>query len=289
MILTTRTKVAAAGLVYRTIELMRNIVGKSKYATVERDGLKWCLDLSEGIDFSIYILGGFERATAATLRKLVRPGSVVFDIGANIGSHTLGLARSAGPNGRVLAIEPTDFAFAKLKRNLGLNPQLDSRTRSYQVLLTSDPQAALPAQVYASWPLGGDRPVHPKLRGRLSSTSGARVDTLDGLVEREGLARVDLIKIDVDGDEYAVLKGGAKTLARYGPTLVMELSPWVHTRQDFAALVELLKELGYSLQDASTWRPLPLRADYLEKLIPDGAGINAIARSDKNYNGERRA
>jgi FkbM family methyltransferase len=291
MILTTKTKVAAAGAAYRVMSLARSIVGKNRYVTLERGGLKWCLDLSEGIDFSIYLFGAFERSTVASLQKLAKPGDVIFDIGANIGAHTLGLARCAGPEGRVFAFEPTDFAFAKLKRNLALNPELELRTRSYQILLASDPGAALPAKIYSSWPLAGDEPVHPKHRGRLSTTSDALVDTVDGFVTREGIARLDLIKIDVDGNEYPVLKGAIRTLARFGPTLVMELSPYVHAEQNqsFAALIELLRDLGYSLQDASTWRSLPLRADDLERLIPDGAGINVIARPGEGYEGKRRA
>jgi len=108
---------------------------------------------AEGIDFSIYLLGAFERSTVRALQKLVIPGSVVFDIGANIGAHTLGLARSVGPAGRVFAIEPSDFAFAKLKRNLALNPELESRTHAHQILLAAEIEALLPPTIYASWPL----------------------------------------------------------------------------------------------------------------------------------------
>jgi tRNA G37 N-methylase Trm5 len=122
MILTTRTKISLAALAYRTIAAGRAIVGKNDYATVRRGGLTWALDLREGIDFSIFLLGAFERSTVRTLKKLARPESVVFDIGANIGAHTLGLARNVGPAGRVFAFEPADFAFEKLKRNLALNP-----------------------------------------------------------------------------------------------------------------------------------------------------------------------
>jgi FkbM family methyltransferase len=291
MILTTKTKVAAAGAAYRVISLARSIAGRDKCVDVRRGGMNWHLDLSEGIDFSIYLLGAFERSTVATLRKLVRPGSIIFDVGANIGAHTLGLARSTGPEGHVFAFEPTDFAFAKLKRNLALNPELELRTHAYQILLASDPGMALPAKIYSSWPLAGNEPVHPKHRGRLSTTSDALVDTVDGFVTREGIARLDLIKIDVDGNEYPVLQGASRTLARFGPTLVMELSPYVHAEQNqsFATLIELLRDLDYSLQDASTWRSLPLRADDLEMLIPDGAGINVIARPREGYESKHRA
>lgn len=274
-------KIALAGIAYRTVVIGRMIAGKDDCAIVRRGGAQWQLDLNEGIDFSIYLLGAFEKSTVQTLRKLVRPGDIVFDIGANIGAHTLGLAMDVGPRGRVFAFEPTDFAFAKLERNLALNPELRARTDARQVLLAAEPTAPCQAEIYASWPLRTDAPVHPKHRGRLATTTGASVDTLDSLVEREGIERLNLIKIDVDGAEYPVLMGGVRTIKKFRPTLVMEMSPYVHAEQNqsFEALVALLQEYGYSLQDASTWEPLPLRSDLLEALIPDGAGINVIAQA----------
>ena len=101
--LTTKTKVSLASLAYKFIATGRTMAGKNNRVTVRRRGLMWSLDLSEGIDFSIYLLGAFERSTVITLEKLVKPGDVVFDIGANIGAHTLGLARSVGSAGRVFA------------------------------------------------------------------------------------------------------------------------------------------------------------------------------------------
>ena len=280
MILTTKTKIALAGIAYRAIAMGRAVLGRNDCVTVERGGNKWGLDLREGIDFSIYLLGAFERSTVRTLQKLAMPGSVVFDIGANMGAHTLGLARSVGSTGRVFAFEPSDFAFAKLKHNLALNPELESRTRAYQILLAEEIGAQLPPTIYASWPLQANEPVHPKLRGRLSATSNASVNTLDTFVESQSISRLDLIKIDVDGHEYPVLKGGAKTLARFQPTLLMEMSPYVQDEYShgFAALVALLQEADYSLEDASTGKTVPLHVDELQSLIPDGAGINVVAR-----------
>lgn len=255
--LTTKTKIALAATAYRVIRAGRALAGKDNHAVVRRGGIRWSLDLSEGIDFSIYLLGAFERSTVATLEKLVEPGDTVFDIGANIGAHTLGLARSVGPAGRVYAFEPADFAVEKLKRNLELNPELKARTRVQQALLVAQAGSEGQKEIYASWPLETDRPVHPKHRGRLVTTANAAVDTLDDFVQREGLERLDLIKIDVDGHELAVLQGGRRTLARFRPTLLMEMSPYVHAEEggSFAGLVELLREAGYAIQDAGIGSP----------------------------------
>jgi FkbM family methyltransferase len=280
MILTTKKKIAVAGIAYRMVAMGRAIAGKDDRVTVRRGGFRWDLDLHEGIDFSIYLLGAFEKSTVRALHKLVRPGDIAFDIGSNIGAHTLGLAKSVGPTGRVFAFEPTDDAFAKLKRNLALNPELEARIHAHQIFLAARNDAPRQPEIYASWPLTKSASAHPKHQGRLVSTAQASVDTLDAFVEREGLDRLNLIKIDVDGFEYPVLMGGLRTLAKFRPLLLMEMSPYVHAEQSqsFEALVALLREYEYSLQDASTWKPLPLRSDQLEVLIPDGTGINVIAR-----------
>ena len=278
--LTTKQKVWLAASANRFVSIARSALGKGNFATVSRGGLRWRLDLNEGIDFAIYLLGAFERSTVNTLGKLVNPGDVVFDIGANIGAHTLGLARSVGPAGRVYAFEPADFAFAKLQANLALNPELDSRTFPRQILLSATAAEPVETEIYASWPLRAANGVHPKHRGMLVTTKGAAVDTLDLFARREGIERLNLIKMDVDGHELPVLQGGLETLKRFRPILVMELSPYVHRERghDFASFVELLHEARYSLQDAKNWRALPLDAGKLDALIPDGASINAIAR-----------
>jgi FkbM family methyltransferase len=280
--LTTKTKVALASIAYRCISAARFVAGKDNSAVVNRGGLRWSLDLSEGIDFSIYLLGAFERPTVKTLEKVVKQGDVVFDIGANIGAHTLGLARSVGPTGHVFAFEPTDFAFAKLKHNLALNPDLEARTLAFQVLLAATPAEDPQPEIYASWPLEKQDAVHPKHRGRLATTRGAVVNTLDQFVGRHSIPRLDLIKIDVDGHELPVLLGGRDVLDKFRPILVMEMSPYVHAEEQnsFADLVTLLRDAGYTIQDADTWNPLPLEASKLEALIPDGASMNVIARPD---------
>jgi FkbM family methyltransferase len=281
MIIPTRTKIAMAATVQAPIAAARSLFGRNHNAVATRDGMTWALDLREGIDFSIYLLGAFERSTRNTLRDRVQPGATVLDIGANIGAHTLGLARSVGASGCVHAFEPTDFAVAKLRRNLALNPELEKRVRVHQTMLAAYPSAPIQQEIYSSWPLSGGADVHPKHRGRLSTTNHARTDTLDAFAEREGISRVDLIKIDVDGHEYPVLLGGSNLLNRCQPVIVMEVSPYVHEEEgsSFPHLISLLRDHGYSLVDEGL-RQLPLEADKLAKMIPGGAGINAIALPD---------
>jgi FkbM family methyltransferase len=278
--LTTKAKIALAGVAYKFISLGRNLIGKDDSVVAERGGIRYHLDLNEGIDFSIYLLGAFEPGTQKTLQKLVKPGDVVFDIGANIGAHTLSMARSVGELGKVYAFEPADFAFAKLQRNLALNPELQARTFPQQILLSASSAGSPPSEIYASWPFQSAEPVHPKLRGRLVSAEHATVETLDHFVQCNDIARLDLIKMDVDGHELPVLQGAAETLRRFRPVLVMEMSPYIHAEfhHNFGHFVEILKDAGYKLRDADTGKSVPVDAAQLEALIPDGASINVVAQ-----------
>src|SRR5262245_47345305 len=128
MHLATATKVRAAGVLYRVVSTARRLVGRSPNAVVCRRGhLIWSLNLQDGIQLSIYLCGAFARATARTLSRLRPRGGVAIDVGANIGAHTLPLARHAGESGRVIAIEPTAWAVEGLRRNLALNAELSQR------------------------------------------------------------------------------------------------------------------------------------------------------------------
>jgi tRNA G37 N-methylase Trm5 len=100
----TVTKMRAAAGMYRVISTVRKLVGGGDLVRVVRNGLVWELDLSEGIDLAIFLFGQFESATAKAIERLVRPGAIVLDIGANIGAHTLPLARLVGSEGKVKLI-----------------------------------------------------------------------------------------------------------------------------------------------------------------------------------------
>lgn len=278
--LSTIKKINLAKVAYYLVAVARRILGKSSQnIEVTRSGIRWHLDLKEGIDFSIYILGGFEPSTLRLYNKLVKSGDVVFDIGANIGSHTLPLARLVGDIGHVYAFEPTDFAINKLHNNLNLNTNLIKRVTVCQAMLVSNENILVEKELFSSWPLVGDNKLHEKHKGQLMVTTGARAATLDNIVKEYNITRIDFIKLDVDGFEYSVLSGGEKTLKKFKPTILMELAPYLFKNQknEFIQMIELYKKLGYFFYDANNRKTLPVEAEKLFDLIPDGVSRNIIA------------
>jgi FkbM family methyltransferase len=285
-----RTMLTCARAAYQLVNVARG-PWRTKQVEVTRDGLRWSLDLREGIDLSIYLFGAFEPSVVRRYRHLVSPGDVVVDIGANVGAHTLPLARAAGESGRVVAFEPTGWAFEKLLANLALNPDLGGRVTAEHALLVSPGQQAVPAEIYSSWPLavgsgrsgqGGQAELHPQHRGMLRGTDGARAVTLDDYFAGDRQAsdkpsRVDFVKLDVDGAEPDVLAGAAATIERHRPAIVIEMAPCAYEGGDgFERIVGFLTSRGYRLEHLRTHRPLPTDADALAARIPDGSSMNVL-------------
>ncbi len=277
----TARKIAIAKTLYLAVSTARKAVGRPGRLVTTRKGIHYELDLCEGIDLAIYLLGSFEPPTCRTLAAHVKPGMTVLDAGANIGSHTLHLARLVGCTGRVYAFEPTAFAYAKLLRNLSLNPELQSRVVAYQYFLTREGSSTLPANVYSSWPLVARHNVHPKHLGEEKSTSGAQMKTLDQVMSENGDPAVHVIKIDVDGFECEVLSGARAILSRHKPTLVMELAPYILAERGSSAqeLISFLLAHGYQFFDEKTEQEIRTDSAFISRMVHDGASVNIVARA----------
>jgi len=280
MMLTTAQKLLIAKIAYWVLMTSRRVVGLTPQTQAKRGGIQWSLDLREGIDISIYLLGNFEPRTQRLYRRLVKPGDTIFDVGANIGSHALPLSLLVGNQGRVFAFEPTEFAYHKLLANIELNPELKSRVVPRQTMLTAPSQNGIPPALFSSWPLTGCDEVHEQHKGRSMATSGAGAKTLDEVVSQENIKKVTLIKLDVDGYESSVLSGAIETLKRDRPDILLELAPYLlkNCKEDLSRMVEIFRGLGYVWLDANRKHPLPLDEEQLWRLVPAGASRNVLAR-----------
>lgn len=276
-------KIFIARQLNRLLRVARRATGRNMRVRCRRRGILWELDLDEGIDLSIYLLGAYEPRTLRAYAPLVGPGAVVFDIGANIGAHTLHFARLVGPTGRVHAFEPTDFACAKLRANLALNPALAERVSLQQVFLVADRSVSPPAMVAASWPVADKSGDLNAWHARAEHSSRAIAITADDFCTQAGIDRLDLVKLDVDGHEWAVLQGFRASLARFRPVIIVEIAPFIYAgdkAREFDEFIGFLAGLGYRFTDANTGRAIPQTSDRLRHDITPGGGINAILRPE---------
>ena len=187
-----------------------------------------------------HLYGGFEPELHRTTIENVHAGSVVYDLGANYGLHTLLFARLAGPTGRVFSFEPMPRIRDALIENVGLNgfdnvtvvPLAVSDHVGRETFLTSKHDGAGHIQS------GG--------RGNNSDAeAGASFDvsltTLDRFVA-EGNPPPTFIKIDIEGAEGAALRGASEVLAKHRPTLLIEL----HTPDQDLQVGRELSAHGYT-------------------------------------------
>ena len=277
--LSTATKVRIARMLYLFLRLVRTPFRGRDLVSARRHGIVWDLDLREGIDLTIYALGAFERDTLKALESLVQPGATVLDIGANMGAHTLHLARLVGEMGRVIAFEPNDFPIPQPRGQLKADPALEPRVEVHQAFLVAD-AAATPvvSAVASSWPVDGSIPDNEAMGSRAMGVSGAAAMTVDGVLAASGDPVVQLIKMDVDGHELEVLEGARQVLIRCHPVIVMELAPYVfQPASNFDTMVRVLTELNYVFVPLGSTAELPSDPARLRSLIPRLGSVNVVA------------
>ena len=219
------------------------------------------LRVSPGTDIGrcVYAMGCFEPNELAYLSTALRPGQVFVDVGANEGLFSLLAASLVGRGGAVLAVEPSSRERLRLEENLRMNgmdwvrvrPEAVAESAGRLELAIADPlhpgQSTLGSPI---WP-----------RTTVTGKELVDVTTLDRLVDEEGLDRIDLVKLDVEGAELRVLRGSATVLRRYRPPLLLELQDESLRRQGGSAreLLDELEHLDYQVLEFSEASGLPCR------------------------------
>jgi FkbM family methyltransferase len=160
-----------------------------------------------------YWTGRYERAVQEALEALVRPGDVVWDIGAHIGFFSLLASRLVGDSGHVVAFEPAAENRSRLEKNISLNEAHNVAVRSEAVGSERGPAVLHSRGSSSMWTLR---------RGGVAAASRVvSCITLDDVVRN---ARPPtLIKIDTEDFEPDVLRGARCLLSEHRPTVVIEL------------------------------------------------------------------
>lgn len=173
------------------------------------------------------------------LPNLVKPDTIAIDVGANIGEYAYSLCKLIGDNGRVICIEPIkDMAdvISKAAKRLQLpitvyNCGLSSESGSAELYIPHENGRRQTALASFNKP----ETVREKHTIQLR-----RLDDITDEIEGD----ISFIKIDVEGHEQAVLKGGIETLKKYSPNLLIEIEER-HSPVPISQTFSMLKELGY--------------------------------------------
>jgi FkbM family methyltransferase len=210
-------------------------------------GLWMQLNVRDLIQQTILLEGMWDPTLTRFINSTLKPGDVFIDVGAHVGYFTLLAGRRVGPLGTVLSIEPNPVALEELRLNV-------ERSHLGNVLLahTACGDSYDPVRLY----------LHTESNSSMASlsaanaTSGATVDVactrLDDLCQERGVARVQLVKIDVEGAELSVLRGMERILREMRPVIVLELDP--HLLAGFGATPDSI----LALLSACDYRVVPL-------------------------------
>ena len=180
---------------------------------------------------SSFFLGRYEPEQTALFQQHVRPGDVVYDIGAHFGYYTLLASRQVGSRGSVICFEPSPSNLHKLRRHIEANTLTNVRIVE---LAVSDREGTAHFETRTGSGVG-----------HLSETGPLEVRTtrLDSLAAE--LPAPNVMKIDVEGAEVAVLHGAADTLRRSRPKLFLS----VHSEELKRTCKEILANLNYEIRE----------------------------------------
>jgi FkbM family methyltransferase len=223
---------------------------------------------------SIFVTGLYEPNEFFLLSKILKPGMTFVDVGANMGLYTLYAARRVGPAGRVLAIEPSTREIAILENNIRLNALTNVRVRTDPL---SDEVAEVELLVAQAQYSGHNTLGAFGYSTQLDHREKAQSNLLDDVVTAEGLSRIDVVKIDIEGSELKALRGATGTIQRHHPLLLLELSDRAlqHQNANSSDVLSLLAQFGYKVYtfDTQTGLPTPLAS----KSSFDSENIIAVA------------
>jgi FkbM family methyltransferase len=194
----------------------------------------------------LIVRGTLEPPVQEALRRLLAPGAVFYDVGANIGFFTILGARLVGPEGRVIAFEPVPACARAVARNIELNGFAHAEIREEAVGARSAADRLLVVGE-ASWSHLASTGRHADVREEID----VKVVAIDELVAAGAVPPPDVLKIDTEGAELQAIAGMRATIERHRPAIVCELHD---TNAEFCALMD---ELGYATTNLDGPEPVP--------------------------------
>lgn len=219
------------GLVQRLLRLPLVLIPKKTIVPVlsgKNTGLRWIV----GAATHGCWIGTYERDTQRLFGAHIRPGEVVWDVGANAGFFTLLASRLVGQDGYVYAFEPLPRNLDYLHSHLRLN-----RIENVRVLpLALSDQGGVARFARAESPaMGGISAI-----GELE----VKTEALDAILSSGQIQRPDFIKMDIEGGEHKALQGASAALRAAQPTILLS----AHGHVQFEACSQFLRDIGYSVE-----------------------------------------
>ena len=202
----------------------------------------------EALSFGIGLLGTYNEFETNIVKRRLKSGAVVIDIGAFLGWYSIIAARIVGSLGKVYAFEPNPKQVERLKESLFLN-------QAQQVHIVEAAASDKNGSALFYDAESGSSLIKNEAEGHIGyKIKGFKVKTmtLDTFVKQRGIRKVDFIKIDAEGADYLVLKGAAALLQKQtAPDLMVEVidKELIRAGASSSEVIEYLKGFGYTPYD----------------------------------------
>ncbi len=259
MIPTSLNAVAADSTFGKILRFALNRIPKSHVANVRggvNQGAKWVV----GTSIHRCWLGSYETDKQKLIQQIIKPGMVVWDVGANAGFYTLAFSRLTGREGIVYSFEPLGSNMENLRRHIKLNGL--TNTRVVQCGL-SDKEGLT----------GFDTSISHQ-KGFLSDSCDSYLVptiTADGFLAQRPEAVPDVLKIDIEGAESAMLEGARQLLITHRPLLLLAL----HGADQVKKCYQILEEVGYKVVERSVDEAM-CGEEILAEPLPVTSGIVSL-------------
>ncbi len=175
------------------------------------------------------------------IKELVSDQSVVFDIGSNVGAYLYAFEKIVQP-GNIYGFEPNQNLFLNLKKLFGKINLLNIAISD----VSENAELKIPIINNVAYEARGTLNLDFKEIDENDFTLiNIKKESLDNYVLKNGISKLDFIKIDVEGHEFQILKGAINTLKQFKPTLLIEIEQR-HHKFPISQIDDFLLELGYS-------------------------------------------
>lgn len=249
-----------------------------------RDGRRLAVDLSGGMGDAVFFFGKYEPFISSLAERLIKPGDVCLDVGANFGWYATLFSRLVGDSGVVHAFEPLPFVFTQLERNVELNRMKNVFLNNFGL---SNEEKDVEIHLFADLPVGhaslAAKPAHD------SRTLPIPVKPLNSYLSEKLIGQVDFVKVDTEGAELLFLKGATALFEqKKPPILLMEMA--LENSREFGYLPNdlivfirehgdynffAIDELADNISQIDGFKPEEIGANVL--CIPKNADIEKIA------------
>lgn len=177
------------------------------------------LNPTEHIQQQLFWYGHYEKELGELLKKIVRPGDVFLDLGANIGYFSLLVAINS-PFANIISFEPVKDLFQNMNDNISLN-----NLKNISTINAAAGEISEEKDLLISTPDNSGMSSFRQPENYSGKKERVKVVPIDEWFKTSGLSKIDIIKLDIEGSELAALKGMKDVLQKQRPILIVEVNP----------------------------------------------------------------